>query len=92
MARGDQLGRQWRIIQTLISSRMGNSAAELASQLDCHARTVYRDLLLYPIIAIPADVLEDVSYLIVFMKACTKVTRDRIILEYSFILKKGCAQ
>jgi predicted DNA-binding transcriptional regulator YafY len=44
MARGDQLGRQWRIINTLISSRMGKSAAELASELDCHPRTVYRDL------------------------------------------------
>ncbi len=44
MARGDQLGRQWRIIQTLISSRKGKSAAELAEELDCHPRTVYRDL------------------------------------------------
>ena len=30
MARGDQLGRQWRIIQTLISSRLGRTAAQLA--------------------------------------------------------------
>lgn len=44
MARGDQLGRQWEIIQILISSRWGKSAAELASGLDCHPRTVYRDL------------------------------------------------
>jgi len=44
MARGDQLGRQWRIIQTLISSRKGKSAAELAQDLDCHPRTLYRDL------------------------------------------------
>jgi len=44
MARGDQLGRQWRIIQTLISSRMGKSAADLADELECHPRTVYRDL------------------------------------------------
>jgi predicted DNA-binding transcriptional regulator YafY len=44
MARGDQLGRQWKIIQTLISSRMGKSASELASELECHPRTVYRDL------------------------------------------------
>jgi hypothetical protein len=27
----------------------------------------------YPIIAIPADVSEDVPYLIIFMKGCTKV-------------------
>jgi len=44
MARGDQLGRQWRIIQTLISSRRGKSAAELAEGLECHPRTIYRDL------------------------------------------------
>ena len=44
MARGDQLGRQWKIIQTLISSRKGKSAADLAQDLECHPRTVYRDL------------------------------------------------
>jgi len=42
--RGDQIGRQWRIIHTLISSRRGKSAADLASELECHQRTVYRDL------------------------------------------------
>jgi len=31
--RGDQIGRQWRIIQTLISSRKGKSAADLATEL-----------------------------------------------------------
>ncbi len=44
MARGDQLSRQWRIIQTLISSRQGKSASELAGTLECHSRTIYRDL------------------------------------------------
>ena len=44
MARGDQLARQWKIIQTLISSRMGKSAADIARNLNCHPRTVYRDL------------------------------------------------
>lgn len=44
MARGDQLGRQWRIIQTLINSKLGKSAAELAEEIECHPRTVYRDL------------------------------------------------
>jgi len=44
MARGDQLGRQWQIIQTLISSKRGKSAAELAQDLECHPRTIYRDL------------------------------------------------
>jgi predicted DNA-binding transcriptional regulator YafY len=44
MARGEQLGRQWNIIQSLLSSRKGKSAAELAEELGCHSRTVYRDL------------------------------------------------
>ena len=44
MARGDQLARQWRIVQTMITSRMGKSAADLARELGCHPRTVYRDL------------------------------------------------
>ena len=44
MARGDQLARQWRIIQSLISSRRGKTAAEMAKTLGCHSRTVYRDL------------------------------------------------
>ena len=44
MARGDQLGRQWNIIQSLLSARKGKTAAELAEELGCHSRTVYRDL------------------------------------------------
>jgi predicted DNA-binding transcriptional regulator YafY len=44
MPRGDQLARQWKTIQTLITSRRGKSAAELASDLECHPRTLYRDL------------------------------------------------
>jgi len=44
MARGDQLARQWRILQSLIASRRGKSAADLARELEYHWRTVYRDL------------------------------------------------
>ena len=44
MARGDQLARQWMIIQSLISSRQGKSVSDLAGTLKCHRRTVYRDL------------------------------------------------
>jgi len=44
MARGEQLGRQWKIIQTLIASRVGKSAAELSEEIQCHPRTIYRDL------------------------------------------------
>ena len=44
MPRGDQLARQWKIIQTLITSRRGKSAAELAEDFECYPRTLYRDL------------------------------------------------
>jgi predicted DNA-binding transcriptional regulator YafY len=44
MARGDQLARQWKIFHILISSRYGKSVNDLAENLDCHPRTVYRDL------------------------------------------------
>ena len=44
MARGDQLARQWKIIQMLISSRRGKSGPDLAEELGCHSRTIYRDL------------------------------------------------
>ena len=42
--RGDQLARQWRLIQRLGRSRFGVGAGELASDLECTRRTVYRDL------------------------------------------------
>lgn len=44
MARGDQLGRQWKILQILISARVGKSVSDIAAEIDCHTRTVYRDL------------------------------------------------
>ncbi|MBT8339060.1 MAG: transcriptional regulator [Desulfatitalea sp.] len=44
MARGDQLSRQWKLIQSLIASVKGRSAGDLAQELACHSRTVYRDL------------------------------------------------
>lgn len=44
MARGDQLARQWILIQTLLSSRTGWTAADLADELGCSYRTVYCDL------------------------------------------------
>ena len=44
MARGDQLARQWRIIQTLISSKHGKTIADLVNDENCHPRTIYRDL------------------------------------------------
>lgn len=44
MARGDQLARQWKIIQALSASRQGRTALQLADEMECHKRTVYRDL------------------------------------------------
>ena len=44
MARGDQLARQWVIFQHLMTSRYGKTVNDLAADLDCHPRTVYRDL------------------------------------------------
>ncbi len=44
MARGDQLARQWKIIQALSAARSGLSAAQMADELGCHRRTLYRDL------------------------------------------------
>ena len=42
--RGDQLARQWRLIQRLARSRYGVGLDELADELECVRRTVYRDL------------------------------------------------
>lgn len=42
--RGDQLARQWQLVQHLARSRTGVGLEELARELDCVRRTVYRDL------------------------------------------------
>ena len=42
--RGDQLARQWQLVQRLARSRYGVGLDELARDLDCVRRTVYRDL------------------------------------------------
>lgn len=42
--RGEQLARQWRLIQRLANSRAGVSLDDLAAELECVKRTVYRDL------------------------------------------------
>ena len=44
MARGDQLARQWMIFQKLLTSKYGKTVNDLAADIDCHPRTVYRDL------------------------------------------------
>src|SRR5262249_25455676 len=42
--RGDQLARQWQLIQRLAKSRAGVALDDLAADLDVVRRTVYRDL------------------------------------------------
>jgi predicted DNA-binding transcriptional regulator YafY len=42
--RGDQLARQWLLIQRLAKSRGGVGLDDLAEELGCVRRTVYRDL------------------------------------------------
>ena len=42
--RGDQLARQWQLIQRLARSHAGISLDDLAEDLGCVRRTVYRDL------------------------------------------------
>lgn len=42
--RGNQLIRQWKIIQLIESRKRGRSAEELAEELETPVRTIYRDL------------------------------------------------
>ena len=42
--RGDQLARQWQLVQRLARSRTGAHVDELAELVECTRRTVYRDL------------------------------------------------
>ncbi|MFP8878549.1 MAG: WYL domain-containing protein [Myxococcota bacterium] len=42
--RGDQLARQWQLIQRLAKSQSGAALDDLAQELGCVRRTVYRDL------------------------------------------------
>jgi predicted DNA-binding transcriptional regulator YafY len=44
MARGDQLARQWRIIQKLVASKHVKTVAELGREENFTLRTIYRDL------------------------------------------------
>ena len=44
MPRGDQLARQWKILQYLSILRYGKSVKDFADHLDCHTRTIYRGL------------------------------------------------
>ncbi|HEY8122797.1 MAG TPA: WYL domain-containing protein [Myxococcota bacterium] len=42
--RGEQLSRQWKLIQLLAKAHYGVVADSLADELECNRRTIYRDL------------------------------------------------
>lgn len=44
MARGNQIARQWTIIKILDTRPRGVTIADLTRELNCHPRTIYRDL------------------------------------------------
>lgn len=44
MARGNQIARQWTIIKALDGRSKGVTIAELSRDLNCHPRTIHRDL------------------------------------------------
>lgn len=44
MPRGNQLERQWKLIQALIAGSRGKTAQELADDIECNLRSLYRDL------------------------------------------------
>ena len=44
MPRGDQISRQWQILQILEARHMGASVPDLAKELESNVRTIYRDM------------------------------------------------
>ncbi len=44
MPRGDQISRQWQILQLLETRRLGVSVPEIAGELDSNVRNIYRDM------------------------------------------------
>ena len=44
MPRGDQISRQWQILQILEARRMGVTVPDLAKELESNVRTIYRDV------------------------------------------------
>lgn len=45
MSRGDHPACEWRIIQTIISSKHGKTAVALVQDENCHPETIYRNLI-----------------------------------------------
>ena len=82
--RGDQLARQWRLIQQLARSRYGASLEQLSEELGCVRRTVYRDLnaLLYagfPVVSRRRDGRVFYKFLDTFRLGDVPFTPDEIL-------------
>lgn len=45
MSRGNQVARQWRLLQVLETKRQGMTVGQIASHEECSVRTIYRDLM-----------------------------------------------
>ncbi|MBI1893791.1 MAG: HTH domain-containing protein, partial [Candidatus Rokubacteria bacterium] len=58
MPRGDQLIRQWCLLQVL-ENRVGQTVEELAADLKCSVRTVWRDLRVLQAVGFPLTDLRD---------------------------------
>ncbi len=81
--RGDQLARQWQLIQRLAKSRAGCGLDELVEELGCVRRTVYRDLdaLMYagfPVVSERRDGRSYYRFLDTFSRGDVPFTPDEI--------------
>ena len=82
--RGDQLARQWQLVQRLARSRSGVGLEELAEDLGCVRRTVYRDLdaLMYagfPVVSEKRDGKVFYRFLETFQLGDVPFTADEIL-------------
>jgi len=82
--RGEQLGRQWQLIQRLAKSRAGVALDDLARELEVVKRTVYRDLdalMLagFPVVSEKRDGLVYYRFLETFRLGDVPFTPDEIL-------------
>ena len=82
--RGDQLARQWQLVQRLARSRSGVGLDELSEDLGCVRRTIYRDLdaLMYagfPVVSEKRDSKVFYRFLDTFQLGDVPFTADEIL-------------
>jgi predicted DNA-binding transcriptional regulator YafY len=82
--RGDQLSRQWKLIQRLARSRFGVGLDDLAEELECVRRTVYRDLEAlmlagFPVTSEKRDGRVYYAFVVTFRLGDVPVTPDEIL-------------